>query len=421
MAIVLPILSEFKDKGIKDANKAFKDLEGFGAKAGFALKKAFVPATAALAGLAAVGFDAVKAALDDAAAQEKLENQLKRVTKATKEQIAESEKFISKLMFASNVADDELRPALAQLATATGDLEGAQKTLTLAVDIAAQTGKPLESVASALGRAYNGQYTSLLKLDPSLRDVVKSGESADEVFGRLNDKFGGAAQQQTETTAGKFENLKLRVDEFKESVGQSLIPLGEGLLPYLESFATWAEENPQVFKTVAAAIAGVAGSIVLINLALATNPIVLIAAAIAGLAIVIAMNWPAIKGFFQDMGREIDNLLGPLDELFGFFGSQAGQAFSELNNIFGGGKADPRFGEDLKRRKIPKMAKGGIVTGPTLALIGEAGPEAVVPLSGRSGLSTGGVTVNVSGALDPVAVGNQIRDILRNQDARFGY
>ena len=35
---------------------------------------------------------------------------------------------------------------------------------------------------------------------------------------------------------------------------------------------------------------------------------------------------------------------------------------------------------------IPALAKGGIVTGPTLALIGEAGPEAVVPLDKLGGM-----------------------------------
>ena len=35
---------------------------------------------------------------------------------------------------------------------------------------------------------------------------------------------------------------------------------------------------------------------------------------------------------------------------------------------------------------VPAMAKGGIVTGPTLALIGEAGPEAVVPLDKLGGM-----------------------------------
>ena len=42
---------------------------------------------------------------------------------------------------------------------------------------------------------------------------------------------------------------------------------------------------------------------------------------------------------------------------------------------------------------IPALAEGGIVTGPTLAMIGERGPEAVVPLN-RSGVM-GGPTINI--------------------------
>jgi len=51
----------------------------------------------------------------------------------------------------------------------------------------------------------------------------------------------------------------------------------------------------------------------------------------------------------------------------------------------------PSQGGGKKILDIPKMAKGGIVTRPTLAMIGEAGPEAVVPLS-RAGMG-GGPTV----------------------------
>ena len=45
--------------------------------------------------------------------------------------------------------------------------------------------------------------------------------------------------------------------------------------------------------------------------------------------------------------------------------------------------------------KIPTMAAGGIVTSPTLAMIGEAGPEAVVPLGARG--AAGGITINILG------------------------
>jgi len=44
---------------------------------------------------------------------------------------------------------------------------------------------------------------------------------------------------------------------------------------------------------------------------------------------------------------------------------------------------------------IPKMAAGGIVRSPTLAMLGEAGPEAVIPL-GRGGMG-GGITINILG------------------------
>jgi tape measure domain-containing protein len=46
--------------------------------------------------------------------------------------------------------------------------------------------------------------------------------------------------------------------------------------------------------------------------------------------------------------------------------------------------AKPKLDDDLEAvlARVPKMAEGGIVSRPTLAVIGEAGPEAVVPLGG---------------------------------------
>lgn len=60
---------------------------------------------------------------------------------------------------------------------------------------------------------------------------------------------------------------------------------------------------------------------------------------------------------------------------------------------------------------IPALAQGGIVNRPTLAMIGEAGPEAVVPLSGRNARGLGGdiyITVNASGLVDAPSMAKQI-------------
>jgi hypothetical protein len=65
------------------------------------------------------------------------------------------------------------------------------------------------------------------------------------------------------------------------------------------------------------------------------------------------------------------------------------------------------------------LANGGIVTKPTLALIGEAGAEAVVPLNKRNGLG-GTMVFNISGAIDPEGTARQIQRILDRSGQRAG-
>ena len=66
--------------------------------------------------------------------------------------------------------------------------------------------------------------------------------------------------------------------------------------------------------------------------------------------------------------------------------------------------------------RIPMLAEGGIVTGPTLAMIGEGnGPEAVIPLSklGSMGFGGGGnITVNVNGG-DPNSIVRALQQYVR--------
>jgi hypothetical protein len=63
---------------------------------------------------------------------------------------------------------------------------------------------------------------------------------------------------------------------------------------------------------------------------------------------------------------------------------------------------------------IPAMADGGIVNKPTLALIGEAGPEAVVPLSKMNAGGGGDVNINVTGGLSTSAeIGQSVVNALR--------
>lgn len=140
MAVSISILSEFNGKGIEKAIKQFQQLETTSEKAQFVLKKAAIPAAAAVAGLGYALADATKAAMEDQAAQAELARTLTISASATDAQVKANEDFISSLSMASGIADDQLRPALASLARGTKDLGTAQDALSLAMDISTATG-----------------------------------------------------------------------------------------------------------------------------------------------------------------------------------------------------------------------------------------------------------------------------------------
>jgi hypothetical protein len=276
MALAIPIISTFDGGGVSKAISEFRNLEGAGKKAQFAIKKAAVPAAAALTGLALALGDAVAGAIEDQAAQDKLATSLERTTGANDAQIASVEDWITKQGKLLGFSDDKLRPAFDRLARATGDVTEAQNLAERAMDIATATGKPLETVVGALEKAYGGNLTALQKLAPEYRQMIEDGASFEDVMYALAQTTGGAAADAAETTAGKFARLKIGFDETKESIGAALLPAVEKLLPYLQSFATWAQDNPQTFMIIAGALAAIAASIVAINIAMALNPIGLI-------------------------------------------------------------------------------------------------------------------------------------------------
>lgn len=427
MAIYIPIVTELKSDGINKAKKEFRSLETVGQKAQYAIRKAAVPAAAALGGLAVVLGDATKGAIEDAAAQEKLAGQLKRTTSATDAQIAANEDWITTQGSLRAFSDGELRPALAKLATVTKSIEQSQKGAILAMDIATATGKPLEAVTNALAKAYGGNLTALSKLDPSLRDLVKSGASAEEVFSQLDKSFGGAAEAAAGTAEGSMKKLTIAFDETKESVGAALLPLLEKLLPYLERFANWAQKNPNAFLAIAAAIGAIAVAITATNIALALNPVTGIVIAIMAVVAALALAYKKFDGF-----RQVVNTVA--NAVLGYFETIANGWIMVINGIIRGynlipGLKDiktlshvtlPRIGQGgggpdtsgMSASRVTAMADGGIVTGPTFALIGEAGPEAVIPLDRMGNMGGGSVNIVVNGG-DPNAVVDALRKYYR--------
>ena len=232
----LSILADV-DQLKKSLNSANTDVENSSSKLGEFSKKAGVAfaAAAAAAGAYAVklAVDGVKAAIEDEAAQIRLATSLKNATGATNEMIASVEKQILKTSLATGVTDDKLRPALSRLALSTGDVTKAQDLLNLALDISQATGKGLDSVANALGKAYDGNTASLGKLGIGLSTAELKAMSFTDVQTKLSDLFGGAAAANSETFAGRLQILKVTFDEAKESVGARLLPIIQQLVEFV--------------------------------------------------------------------------------------------------------------------------------------------------------------------------------------------
>jgi hypothetical protein len=423
MAIYLPIVTQFNSKGLKEAEKGFKDLEGAQAKAKYALGKANKYAAVALGGLVAGLGDAVKGAMEDEQAQAMLARQLQKTTGATDAQIKGMEDYITTQGKLKGTTDDQLRPALAGLVRATMDIDEAQKAANLSQDIAIAKNISLETVTKAMEKAYGGNMTALAKLSPELRQMIKDGASMEEVMAEMAVTFGGAATDSANTAAGSMKRLGVALGEAKEGVGAALLPILEKALPVLQSFATWAQENPTLITAVAVAFGALAASIVLVNAAMALNPAVLITAGIVALGVALVMAYKKFDTFRAVVNAVVNQVARNFEFMANAFITMINVVIKGINLIkpgkdigtlgqvslgrLGGGDSGADGGANPAGLDYKAMATGGIVTSPTFALIGEAGPEAVIPLSKMGGLG-GGVTINVNGG-DPQSVVDALR------------
>jgi len=232
----LSILADI-DNLKKNLNSGSNEVEGFGSKLGGFAKKA--GAAFAVAGAAAAAYagkllvDGVKAAIEDEAAQAKLATTLKNVTGATNNQIKAVEDYITQTALANGITDDKLRPSLDRLIRSTKDATKAQELQSLALDIAAGTGKDLGAVSEALGKAYDGNLGALKRLGVGIDDSIIKSKDFDAAAAALSKTFEGQASQQAETFAGKMARLNVAFDEAKETVGSYVL---DALTPLVSNF-----------------------------------------------------------------------------------------------------------------------------------------------------------------------------------------
>ena len=423
-ALTLKLLADV-DNFTKNLNKADKDVMSFGDKVSDFGKKAGLAFAAA--GAAAVAYagklaiDGVKSAIEDEAAQAKLANTLKNVTDATDAQIKSTEKFILKTSLATGISDDELRPSLDRLTRATKDLDKAQQLQTLALDIAAGSGKSLQAVTEALSKAQEGNLAGLSRLGVGIDKAELKTLSFDQITAKLAGTFENQATKQADTFQGKLSRLQVAFDEGKETVGsyiltaitplvetlvQRVIPaiadftnnLGEKLRPVIEFLTPITDGLRKAFNTVRDSLASNSEEL---------KPLINLFKGIAEFArdVLAPILSKTLGGAFQVIGKAVSGLITGLASVVSFFDD----LYNKIKRVI-----------DISKQIASNLNpfSGASFSGATspLAPSTPVSPSGIPSYLNVTPVSSTNITVN--GAIDSESTARQIVQILNDSNAR---
>jgi phage-related protein len=244
--------------------------------------------------------------------------------------------------------------------------------------------------------------------------------------------------------------LKSAWDDLSAALGPIIEQIRDFLTPIIENIINFLKENTEVVKVFMAVLAGAAAVAMIVALVAAFtslfNPVTLVIGAIAAAAAGVAYAWnnfetfrDIVTGVFEVIQTAVEiwwsviewvfeNVLGGMDGLqktavilqtafevsFGAIKTVvmsiydaiksvidiAKSAIDAVSNVIDKAKSIPGAGIVSGAigaiSNIIPFADGGIVTGPTLGLVGEAGPEAIIPLNQLSNMGGGmNITINM--------------------------
>ena len=423
------------------------------------------------AGAAAVAFGAssLKAAEEAEQVQARVAAIIKATGGAANVTAKQIDKFAGAQQMLVGIDDEVLKKSYGILLTFKNVRNEAGKgndifnrTAKSLADLSAAGFGDTDSAAKAMGKALQDPIKGITALSRAgvtfsadqkqmIESLVKTGDllgAQKIILGEVEGQVGGTAA--AGVTAS--EKMKIAFGEVQEQLGTALLPVFQKVsqwfldkgIPALQQFLKWSKENQPAVLAFAAALGTLVLAVGAVNAAmwaLSINPIVLIIAAIiAGLALltigfVYAYNkselFKTTVDGLKDKLMSIPPILNAVwGGIKGAFNLWAAGWEIMVNSFIIGLNAIIRGvnfikpGDDfptISHVKLPRLAEGGIVTQPTIAMIGEAGPEAIVPLHGNSGMG-GNITINVQASplSSPSDVGAAVVDALKAYERRNG-
>lgn len=302
-SVLISFITKFSNKGLKNATKDLSGMEKITKRFSLGTKAAFAAAaTAATVFAERLARKSIKAIIEEQKQVAILTKTFDNLGKGM--ELPGVLKFADDLQRASGISESRLRPALGALTQTLGETTAAQELLKKAIDISAGSGESLESVVSALQKAFTGNLTPLGKLIPSLdRAAIKSGDLS-SVMEQLTSLFGGQGAVAAATMQGSLDRLKVSADEAAERLGKGI---GDALKILGTDGASQINNMGKALETAADRT-----SILL-----------------AGLASVGKELSTKLKGAYSDLNKQTDGLIGRVVK-WGFETSIVGRAYNYL-------------------------------------------------------------------------------------------
>lgn len=371
---------------------------------------------------------------------------------------------------------DDSTGSLQQLFAATHDVSQSMDLSQTAMDLARFKNEDLGTATQQLVQIMEGGGRAAKQFGINMSETATPAQALAQITQMLS----GQAKDYSETGAGKAATAQAEWNKTMIDAGTTLLPILDSIIEKIGGLVQWVDNFVQAHPKVTEAILAVAGVFGLMALAagavmLVVGPLLLISAglaapfvlgalavaglvaAIVGLAIDVALNWKNIVNTITGAWQEIQYLfttgIALISEAWTAVWTTVGDfvqsKWTEIVNGVKSGVNDVigilngliaaidaikinipaitlgslKIGAQsigFNIPQIPLLADGGIVNSPTLAMIGEAGPEAVIPLSGSGAGAFGGITINVMGGyyMDQQAardMGNQWAKIINQQ------
>jgi len=243
--LIVSATTEWNGKALKQGSKDISSFEKGVSKLGKTLAGVF-----AADKLVQFGKDSIKVFLANEASAVKLSKAVDNLGLSFSN--PEIAKFVSKLSEQSGIVQNDLRPALQNLLTTTGDVTKSQTLLQNAIDISRGSTVDLSTVAYDLSQAYVGNYKGLKKYELGLTNAQLKTAGFTGIMEALNQQFSGASAAYLDTYAGKMDILNTAADEAKTTIGKglvdALVALGgqkgnvEGVANVMKNGAQWTAD-----------------------------------------------------------------------------------------------------------------------------------------------------------------------------------